>query len=305
MPRTKKQEEPIEESSEEIIEETTEESSEAEAAGEEEESSEEVTQTKRSFRCVDLELGERRGRYNAKAPLAAATKAFGKIWQRMEANGQPIPKKMNVYVVESTQGSKRKVYGYVARRRLIEGRPSVVPRFRKETVMSFDEDGNPALDENGNPALDENGKPYADEDGNAIPLEFRYPYLNNRDMPDQVITWKEKIVGKDGKEKTVKRTETISNKKGEPKQIVHCYRNDLKQCKDEIPPEVLEIARPQRRKRKVEEPEEEEAEEELSEEESSPKPKKATKKPAAKKAPAKKPAAKKAPAKKTTKKSAK
>ena len=222
---------------------------------------------KRSFTGIDPERGVRHGRYRAKSSHAAAVKLYGKKCQALEAAGEKIPRKMNVYVVETTRDSKRRVYGYVGRRNPVGGKPSVVYRHHKELIPSVDKKGRPAVGEDGQPILGEDGKPITDDDGGA--LMIRIPYLNKTDLPDKVIEWKEEVTDSKGRTKMVRRREVISRRAGDVKCTVHCFRPDLRAL-PEIPDEVYEIANPPRGKKAAatesgsEEEEEEEASEEVS-----------------------------------------
>jgi len=69
----------------------------------------------RYFKLINSE-GETYGRYTGDTPKQAASKGFTKMVQKMKSTGETIPKKMKIYLRESTRGSLRKIYGYEAAR---------------------------------------------------------------------------------------------------------------------------------------------------------------------------------------------
>jgi hypothetical protein len=74
---------------------------------------------KRYFKMID-ESGNTIGRYTGETPKQAGSKAFTKLVQRTKKEGGKVPKKINIYLRESTRRSNRKTYGYVASRRQLE-----------------------------------------------------------------------------------------------------------------------------------------------------------------------------------------
>jgi hypothetical protein len=70
----------------------------------------------RFFKAVNEKSGQGRGRYTGDTPKQAASKSYTKYIQRLKAKGKGVPKSTTIYLRESTRGSNRKVYGYVASR---------------------------------------------------------------------------------------------------------------------------------------------------------------------------------------------
>jgi hypothetical protein len=70
----------------------------------------------RFFKAVNEKSGAGRGRYTGDTPKQAASKSYTKYIQRLKAKGKTVPKSTTIYLRESTRGSNRKVYGYVASR---------------------------------------------------------------------------------------------------------------------------------------------------------------------------------------------
>lgn len=275
------------------------EASEAEASsedgGEEEASSEEeveeaassthAVKKTRTFEMVDLKEGTISGTYCASAPRLAAGKALTQYLRRIRKDGGDATDHCNIYLLERTKGSKHGSYGYRGFREKLAYPAVVYPtnKVYEETEM---------------------------EDGSIERvLVSQEPILNTTTSP--TVTVASKVVGKNGKETT--KNIKITNKVGEPKKIVHYYRNALTTIP--VPKKMDRLLQTPKKdlKRSVvlarangeEEAEEASAEEASSEEVEAPAKKKAApKKAAAKKAPAKKAAAKKAPAKKAAPKKA-
>jgi hypothetical protein len=74
---------------------------------------------KRYFKMIDNE-GKTIGRYTGETPKQAGSKAYTKLVQRTKKAGGKVPKKVNLFLRESTRRSNRKTYGYVASRRELD-----------------------------------------------------------------------------------------------------------------------------------------------------------------------------------------
>lgn len=70
----------------------------------------------RFFKAINEKDGKGHGRYTGDTPKQAASKGYTKFIQRLKAEGKAIPKTTKIYLRESTRGSNRKVYGYIASR---------------------------------------------------------------------------------------------------------------------------------------------------------------------------------------------
>jgi hypothetical protein len=96
--------------------------------------SSETKKKKRLFKRFDENLGKYVGRYVSYTPKQAASKGYTKMLRKLKKLGEKIPKKSTVYLCEHTKGKPKKIYGYVAKRQLLE-----TPQIRK--IVVTDKDG--------------------------------------------------------------------------------------------------------------------------------------------------------------------
>lgn len=81
----------------------------------------------RYFKLINEKTSKSYGRYTGDTPKQAASKGYTKMLQKMKENGKTPPKQSTIYLRESTRGSARKVYGYVAyRQKLPEPQKRVI-----------------------------------------------------------------------------------------------------------------------------------------------------------------------------------
>lgn len=82
----------------------------------------------RFFKMIDPKTGKSTGRYTGDTPKQAASKGFTKMLQKLNIDGKAAKGKFTIYLRESTRGSARKVYVYVAqRKKLDEPQELIIP----------------------------------------------------------------------------------------------------------------------------------------------------------------------------------
>ncbi|MEM0354208.1 MAG: non-histone chromosomal MC1 family protein [Thermoplasmata archaeon] len=74
------------------------------------------TGRERYFKLIDVESGKSYGRYTGDTPKQAASKSYTKLLQKLKGEGKTPPKQSTIYLRESTRGSAKKIYGYLATR---------------------------------------------------------------------------------------------------------------------------------------------------------------------------------------------
>lgn len=80
---------------------------------------------KRYFKVINRDTLETVGRYVGQTPKQASNKGYSKYIKRALKNGERVPKKTEIFIRESTQGSAKKTYGYLCQRDKLD-KPQIV-----------------------------------------------------------------------------------------------------------------------------------------------------------------------------------